>query len=53
MNNPLVTKKLRKTKARNVIISILSRDKDFLESDVEKPLIFSPTMLYDYLTNEG
>ena len=28
MNNSLVTKKLRKTKARNVIISILSRDKD-------------------------
>lgn len=32
---------------------ILTGDKDFLESDVEKPLIFSPTMLYDYLTNEG
>ena len=32
---------------------ILTGDKDFLESDVEKPLIFSPTMLYDYFTNEG
>ena len=32
---------------------ILTGDKDFLESDVEKSLIFSPTMLYDYLTNEG
>ena len=28
MENPLVTKKLRKTKARNMIISILSQDKD-------------------------
>ena len=28
MENPLVTKKLRKTKARNIIISILSRGKD-------------------------
>ena len=28
MENPLVTKKLRKTKARNLIISILSQDKD-------------------------
>ncbi|UTC74903.1 putative toxin-antitoxin system toxin component, PIN family [Treponema sp. OMZ 792] len=30
---------------------ILTGDKDFLESDLEKPLIFSPTMLYDYLIN--
>jgi len=28
MENPLVTKKLRKTKARNLIIGILSQDKD-------------------------
>ena len=28
MENPLVTKKLRKTKARNLIISIVSQDKD-------------------------
>jgi len=28
MENPFVTKKLRKTKARNLIISILSQDKD-------------------------
>lgn len=28
MKNPLVTKKLRKTKARSMIISILSQDKD-------------------------
>ncbi|UTC66808.1 MULTISPECIES: putative toxin-antitoxin system toxin component, PIN family [unclassified Treponema] len=30
---------------------ILTGDKDFLESDLKKPLIFSPTMLYDYLIN--
>jgi len=28
MENPLITKKLRKTKARNMIINILSQDKD-------------------------
>lgn len=28
MENPFITKKLRKTKARNMIISILSQDKD-------------------------
>ena len=28
---------------------ILTGDKDFLESNVEKPIIFSPAMLYDYL----
>lgn len=28
MENPFITKKLRKTKARNMIISILSHDKD-------------------------
>lgn len=29
---------------------ILSGDKDFLEADLECPLVFSPSMLYDYLT---
>lgn len=28
---------------------ILSGDKDFLESDIENPLIFSPKMLLDFL----
>lgn len=28
---------------------ILTGDKDFLEADVAKPVIFSPAMLYDYL----
>ncbi len=29
---------------------ILSGDKDFLEAGLEKPQVFSPRMLYDYLT---
>ena len=29
---------------------ILSGDKDFLESGLEKPMIFSPSMLFDYLS---
>ena len=28
---------------------ILTGDKDFLEANLEHPLVFSPTMLYDYL----
>ena len=28
---------------------ILSGDKDFLEANLEKPQVFSPSMLYDYL----
>lgn len=28
---------------------ILTGDRDFLEADLEKPLVFSPTMLWDYL----
>ena len=29
---------------------ILSGDKDFLEADLEHPQVFSPSMLYDFLT---
>ena len=32
---------------------ILTGDKDFLESDVEQPLIFSPEMMTDYLNSRG
>lgn len=28
---------------------ILTGDKDFLEADLKKPLVFSPTMFWDYL----
>lgn len=28
---------------------ILSGDKDFLEADLEKPLIYSPAMMYEFL----
>lgn len=28
---------------------ILTGDKDFLEAGLEKPLVFSPSMMYDYL----
>lgn len=31
---------------------ILTGDKDFLESDVEQPLIFSPGMMTDYLNRK-
>ncbi len=31
---------------------ILSGDKDFLESNIENPLIFSPKMLLDFLVNK-
>ena len=31
---------------------ILTGDKDFLEADLEHPLVFSPTMLYGYLTRD-
>ena len=30
---------------------ILSGDKDFLEAGLEKPLVFSPSILYDYLSH--
>lgn len=30
---------------------ILTGDKDFLEADLENPLVFSPAMLYEYLQN--
>jgi len=33
----------------NKVDIILSEDKDFLESDIENPLIFSPKMLLDFL----
>lgn len=29
---------------------ILSGDKDFLEADLEKPLVYSPAMMYEFLT---
>ena len=29
-----------------------SGDKDFIEADIEHPLVFSPSMLYDYLTSQ-
>lgn len=32
---------------------ILTGDKDFLESDIEQPLIFSPGMMTDYLNSRG
>lgn len=32
---------------------ILTGDRDFLESDIEKPLIFSPSMMYAYLHRDG
>lgn len=32
---------------------IVTGDKDFLEADLEKPLIYSPSMLYDYLTQKN
>lgn len=32
---------------------ILSGDKDFLESGLEKPLVYSPTMLLDYLESKA
>lgn len=31
---------------------ILSGDKDFIEAELEHPLIVSPSMLYDYLTSQ-
>ena len=31
---------------------ILSGDKDFIEADIEHPLVFSPSMLYDYLISQ-
>ena len=31
---------------------ILSGDKDFMEADIERPLVFSPSMLYDYLISQ-
>jgi hypothetical protein len=31
---------------------ILSGDKDFIEADIERPLVFSPSMLYDYLISQ-
>lgn len=32
---------------------ILTGDKDFLESDIEQPLIFSPGMMLDYLNRRS
>lgn len=32
---------------------ILSGDKDFLEAGLEKPQVFSPAMLYDFLSKNG
>ena len=31
---------------------ILSGDKDFIEAEIEHPLVFSPSMLYDYLISQ-
>jgi putative PIN family toxin of toxin-antitoxin system len=31
---------------------ILSGDKDFIEAEIERPLVFSPSMLYDYLISQ-
>ena len=31
---------------------ILSGDKDFIEADLEHPLVLSPSMLYDYLVSQ-
>ena len=31
---------------------ILSGDTDFIEADIERPLVFSPSMLYDYLISQ-
>lgn len=31
---------------------ILSGDKDFLEADLKKPLVYSPAMLWDFLQEE-
>ena len=31
---------------------ILSGDKDFIEANIERPLVFSPSMLYDYLISQ-
>lgn len=33
----------------NHVDLILTGDKDFLEADLENPLVFSPAMLYDFL----
>lgn len=32
---------------------ILTGDRDFLESDIEHPLIFSPSMMMEYLNERG
>lgn len=32
---------------------ILTGDKDFLEAELEKPLIYSPAMMYDYLITKS
>lgn len=32
---------------------ILTGDKDFIEAGLERPLIFSPSMLYDYLISQN
>ena len=31
---------------------ILSGDKDFIEAELEHPLVISPSMLYDYLISQ-
>ncbi len=31
---------------------ILSGDKDFIEADLEHPLVFSPSMMYEYMKNQ-
>lgn len=32
---------------------IVTGDKDFLEADLDNPLVFSPAMLYDYLNGKS
>lgn len=32
---------------------ILTGDKDFLEADLEKPIIYSPTLFYEYLKSRN
>lgn len=36
----------------NKVDIILTGDKDFLEANLTNPLVFSPSMLYEYLNKE-
>ena len=36
-------------KVNNKVDIILTGDKDFLEANLTNPLVFSPSMLYEYL----